>query len=327
METICIFTDTIKKDSNSANIVPGKDNLSYIDINRKTLRNWFAFVNHISEEVADRKLDEWLKNYTADETTSLFDYARRYGGFVPEAENGIRFEILSYVGIATLIKKPEYFRLRNNVRMALYEEKNMEKLRSILQHKTDIKHMEHFDRMSKDAVQLMKYITVYENSVNLCPGRKDPNFCNFRVSVEFDYKRFFMDYPLPKEKTETHEKKTVFLAGPVTKIKVKENFTEAQEYFENLGCNVINPFSLIRKGSNDIRKVLMNLDEYACYTDICLAVVKNCNLICLMPHWKDSQSANLLKIYAQINNIPVLRLESKNDHLELDAAEMLKLIS
>ena len=76
--------------------------------------------------------------------------------------------------------------------------------------------------------------------------------------------------------------KTVYLAGKITGDPAyKENFKAAEDYFTKLGGFVpLNPAVLPSEGF-----------EYAAYIRMSMAMLKECDSICLLPGWKDSPGA------------------------------------
>lgn len=86
---ICVYTDTLM--GYPIHLYNKDDNLSYIKVKEDVLFDWFK-VNiredfradfDIAEGISDRGvMDEWLDEYTADDTVGLYDYMKEHNGLI-----------------------------------------------------------------------------------------------------------------------------------------------------------------------------------------------------------------------------------------------------
>ena len=83
--------------------------------------------------------------------------------------------------------------------------------------------------------------------------------------------------------------KTVYLAGKITNDPdYKENFKEAEDYFNSLGGYVVlSPTILPDKGF-----------EYYAYIRMSMAMLNECEAVCMIPGWHESQGAKSEYEYA-----------------------------
>lgn len=84
---ICVFTDTIV--GYPTHLYDKDDNLSYIKVKEDVLFDWFKeniledFKSEVDEGISDRGvMDEWLDEYTADDTVGLYDYMKEHNGLI-----------------------------------------------------------------------------------------------------------------------------------------------------------------------------------------------------------------------------------------------------
>lgn len=85
--TVCVFTDTIV--GYPTHLYDKDDNLSYINVKEDVLFDWFkanilpGFRTEVDDGVSDRGvMDEWLDEYTADDTVGLYDYMKKHNGLI-----------------------------------------------------------------------------------------------------------------------------------------------------------------------------------------------------------------------------------------------------
>ncbi len=80
---------------------------------------------------------------------------------------------------------------------------------------------------------------------------------------------------------------TVYLAGKITGLDdYKQKFDAAQKFMEEKGYTVLSPTILPSKGFS-----------YDAYIRMSSAMLRECDAICLLPNWRDSNGAN--KEYAE----------------------------
>lgn len=84
---ICVYTDTLV--GYPTHLYNKDDNLSYIKVKEDVLFDWFKkniledFRSEVDEGISDRGvMDEWLDEYTADETIDLYDYLVKHNGLL-----------------------------------------------------------------------------------------------------------------------------------------------------------------------------------------------------------------------------------------------------
>lgn len=109
----------------------------------------------------------------------------------------------------------------------------------------------------------------------------------------------------------------IYVSGPITGIenKNKPSFDSTSEILRKLGHEVINPF--------DLDSPTFNPEEcWFKYLKRDLAALLSCDSLCLLPGWEESKGACLEILVASKLNLPLFRLNSKNEleeeHIAVD---------
>ena len=95
-------------------------------------------------------------------------------------------------------------------------------------------------------------------------------------------------------------KKTVYIAGPIASRQdtYKEDFAKAEKAGSALGYIVLNPATLPAGMVGEK------------YMPICLAMVEQVDIVCLLPGWEESPGANLERQFAHYQGKTVTTLEA-----------------
>lgn len=92
----------------------------------------------------------------------------------------------------------------------------------------------------------------------------------------------------------------VYIAGKIRGLNNhKEIFKKAEDKFLKEGDIVLNPSNL-PEGM-----------EQADYMDMCLSMVRSCDILCLLPNWEDSEGAKIEASYAKCIGKEVKYLDDK----------------
>ena len=96
---------------------------------------------------------------------------------------------------------------------------------------------------------------------------------------------------------------TVYIAGKITgDPEYKAKFAEAQQSLEAKGYIVVNPAIFPLRGFT-----------YEQYVRMGIALLNECETICLLPDWKDSEGAKFELEYAYIMGKEVMHYEAGSD--------------
>lgn len=90
----------------------------------------------------------------------------------------------------------------------------------------------------------------------------------------------------------------VFLSGKISDDPdYKAKFKQAQKWLESKGCVVLSP-AILPLGF-----------DYEAYMRMCFAMMEGCDVVCLLPNWKESAGARREQRYAEFTGKRIMNLE------------------
>lgn len=94
--------------------------------------------------------------------------------------------------------------------------------------------------------------------------------------------------------------KVVYLSGPITKDPLyKEKFAIAEDIWKKNGYDVINPTGL--------SDAMQYKASHGAYMRICLELLDEADIICMLPDWEESHGASIEYGYALAKGIEIVR--------------------
>ena len=99
-------------------------------------------------------------------------------------------------------------------------------------------------------------------------------------------------------------KTTVYIAGKINgDLKYREKFAEAQRELESAGFIVLNP------------AILPDGFTYGAYMRICMAMLNECDTVCFLPDWEESDGAKAEYAFVSATKKDFFFLEDRREKL------------